>query len=590
MKKIRVLGIAPYEGMKIQMLQLAEEYPQMDLTVYAGDMEQGLAVAQNNFHGNYDVVISRGATAQVLRQHLDIPVIEVEISQYDILCAVKLADGFAKKTAMICFADIQSQVQPLCDLLACDMDIYPVERVEALEPTLRSIQAQQYQAILCDVIVNTTAQRLGIHSYLITSGVESIRSALDQAMFLCDSQQALRAENQFYRQLLQGQMGKTLVFDASGELVAAIPDDTPPEILDLLRQELTQQGERRISRCLEGVQYTIRQRPVTSGAGPCTAFFYEARKIPLSPSQMGIRFPTRAEMEADYYSSIFSFAGYLQDARQEVDQIIQNPAPVILTGEDGTGKEAAVALLTQGEPLCSRPLVWVNCSLLNSRSWDFLLEHHNSPLADQGSVLYFANVDVLSRERQYQLIAALREMEVCRSNRVLFSCVCQSGEYISPVGALFRDELSCLSLYLPPLRQMAPRIPALVNLCLSHLNAHLSRQVLGADAKALALLQNYHWPHNYTQFHRVLEELAVLAAGPIITAEQVRRVLQKERHVGAFSPQMENAAAPLDLNRTLAEISQDVALRVVEEAGGNHTAAAKRLGISRTTLWRLLQK
>lgn len=60
--------------------------------------------------------------------------------------------------------------------------------------------------------------------------------------------------------------------------------------------------------------------------------------------------------------------------------------------------------------------------------------------------------------------------------------------------------------------------------------------------------------------------------------------------MGAFSSMAENASAPLDLNRTLEQISQDVALRVLEETGGNQTAAAKRLGISRTTLWRLLQK
>ena len=60
--------------------------------------------------------------------------------------------------------------------------------------------------------------------------------------------------------------------------------------------------------------------------------------------------------------------------------------------------------------------------------------------------------------------------------------------------------------------------------------------------------------------------------------------------MGAFVPHAENASVPLDLNRTLDEINQDVALRVVEETGGNQTAAAKRLGISRTTLWRLLRK
>ena len=59
--------------------------------------------------------------------------------------------------------------------------------------------------------------------------------------------------------------------------------------------------------------------------------------------------------------------------------------------------------------------------------------------------------------------------------------------------------------------------------------------------------------------------------------------------MGAFALRAENAAVPLDLGRSLEEINQDVARRVLEETGGNQTAAAKRLGISRTTLWRLLK-
>ena len=263
---------------------------------------------------------------------------------------------------------------------------------------------------------------------------------------------------------------------------------------------------------------------------------------------------------------------------------------MVVTGEDGTGKESMVSVLYMQGALQNNPLVSVNCSLLNDKSWAFLLEHHNSPLADEGTTIYFASIDALSPERCQQLLAALSEMDVCRRNRVFFSCVCQPGEYTSAVGSLFLDKLCCLSLYLPPLRQMSERIPALVNLSLSHLNADLPRQLVGAEPEALALLKAFRWPHNYTQFRRVMGELAVTAAGQVITAEDVRHILRKERHMGAFSPRAENASSPLDLNRTLDEISQDVALRVLEETGGNQTAAAKRLGISRTTLWRLLQK
>ncbi len=590
--RIRVLGIAPYEGMKTLMSSVVADYPQIDLTLFVGDMEQGLEIARSNFHGDYDVVISRGGTAKMLQKNLALPVIEIDISMYDILCALKLADGLTGKTAMVSFANITSSAHLLCDLMKYNMDIYTIDSAEAVEPTLRQLQKNDYQSILCDMISNTTAKRLGLNSFLITSGVDSIRKAFDQALLLCRSQQRLREENQFFRQLIQGQIGQTMVFDQDGNLFLSTLDDPKPELLELLRRDLPESqlgAERRITRNLGGMLYAIRARRISTGSLTYTAFFFDARKTPLSPNQVGIRFSTRPEAENAFYSSIFSFAGSISDYQQDIEHISQSTAPVMVTGEDGTGKESIVSVLYMRSPLRNAPLVSINCSLLNDKSWAFLLEHHNSPLADQGNTLYFASIDALSEERRQQLLAVLSEMDVCRRNRVIFSCVCQPGEYTSAVGSLFMNKLCCLSLYLPPLRQMAERIPALVNLSLSHLNVDLPRQIVGADPEAITLLQNFQWPHNYTQFRRVIGELAVTATGSLITAENVRQALRKERHVGAFSPCAENAAAPLNLNRTLDEISQDVARRVVEESGGNQTVAAKRLGISRTTLWRLLQ-
>ena len=98
---IRVLGIAPYEGMKTLMSNLAEEYPQMDLSLFVGDRELGLEIAKANFHGNYDVVISRGDTATMLRRDLSIPVVEIEVSMYDLLCTLKLAGSLSGEIAFV---------------------------------------------------------------------------------------------------------------------------------------------------------------------------------------------------------------------------------------------------------------------------------------------------------------------------------------------------------------------------------------------------------------------------------------------------------------------------------------------------------
>lgn len=591
-KRFRVLCIAPYEGMKFLMSSLAEEYPEMDLTLFVGDRELGLEIAKANFHGNYDVVISRGNTAAMLRRDLSLPVVEIEVTMYDLLCTLRLADGLGGPSALLAAPAIAESARRLCEVMGENMEIYAYGALEEAEPVLLELQRNSCRTVFCDTLANTSAKRLGLNSFLITSSLDSVRKAFDQALLLCRSQRRLRDEDLFFRELIQGQISQTVVFDDQGSLVLSTLSDPAPELLDLLRQELPESRrvpERRITRNLGGMLYSIRIQRVGSGSMSYSAFFVDARRIPLSPNQVGIRFSSRPEAENDFYDSIFSFAGTIGDFQEEILRINQSAAPVMVTGEDGTGKESMVEALYMRSVLQNNPFVSINCSLLNDKSWTFLMEHHNSPLADEGNTLYFASIDVLSPERRRQLMAALEEMEVCRRNRVIFSCVCQPGEYISAVGSLFLDKLCCLSLYLPPLRQMAERIPALVNQSLSYLNADLPRRIISVEPDAMEMLRSFQWPHNYTQFRRVLRDLAVTAQGQVITAESVRELLQKERYVGAFSLQVENATAPLDLNRTLEEISKDVARRVVKESSGNQTVAAKRLGISRTTLWRLLK-
>ena len=88
-EKIRILGIAPYEGLKSVMQKMAADRNDIDLTVYVGDLQKGAELAQKNFHGNFDVIISRGGTAEMIGSLTDLPVIEITLSVYDVLRAIK---------------------------------------------------------------------------------------------------------------------------------------------------------------------------------------------------------------------------------------------------------------------------------------------------------------------------------------------------------------------------------------------------------------------------------------------------------------------------------------------------------------------
>ena len=85
--RMKVLGVAPYEGMQSLMYKVAEEFPDIELSVFLGDLAAGVAVVQERMQENYDIVISRGGTAGLLRQQISIPVVEISFTVYDILPA-----------------------------------------------------------------------------------------------------------------------------------------------------------------------------------------------------------------------------------------------------------------------------------------------------------------------------------------------------------------------------------------------------------------------------------------------------------------------------------------------------------------------
>lgn len=586
----RLLGIVPYKGMKTLLLNLAAEYPQVEIDVFEGNMEEGAEIAQSNFPNQYDAVISRGGTAQILKK-LQLPVVEIEISLHDILYALKLSGGLHGKLAMVAYANIAISAQILCDLLNYQVEIFTVKSIEELEPTLRHLKDAQYDTVLCDMTADIIARNIGLNTIFITSGLESIRQALDRAIALCRSREHLQNENALFRALLSGQGTQVAVFDQRKKLVFFQGGDDSPELLNLLRRELNElpEGkERRIIRSANGTQYAIRIRPISVDED-YTAVYFTARKAALSKNQTGIRFFSRQEAERKAYSGSFSFRDLYGPPAEDAAQLDGSMVPVIITGEAGTCMERIAAHLYIQGPLQDAPLVSINCSLLNEKSWEFLLESHNSPLTETGSTLYFSRVDTLSPQHRLQLIETLSEGEVCRRSRVLFSCICRPGEQMSPEGAEFLDQLNCRVLYLQPLRKLKDRIPAQINSSLSRLNASRPYPVLGAEPEAVRLLQSFPWPHNYAQFQRVLEELTA-SSEQIITAKSVRDILQKEQYGNTHTSRMGDIFEPLDLSQTLDKISQDVALRVLAETNGNQSAAAKRLDISRTTLRRLIKQ
>ena len=114
-------------------------------------------------------------------------------------------------------------------------------------------------------------------------------------------------------------------------------------------------------------------------------------------------------------------------------------------------------------------------------------------------------------------------------------------------------------------------------------------QIASIDQGAMRLLKNFHWSNGIDQLNSVIQELAVSSDSQVIKEEQVALLLRtlagQQRQLSPIS-----SRSPLDLSRPLAEIEQDIIEIVFREESMNQTRAAQRLGISRTSLWKKLNR
>lgn len=591
-KPIKILGIAPYEAMKIAMERLAKSRNDLELTSYVGDLAYGKELVLRHINENYDAIISRGGTARMIKETTDIPVIEISPSVYDILRAIKLAENYQQQYAIVGFPNITNNVHLLCDLLQNKVDIFTIHSADEVRELLIKLKKQGYHMVVCDMITHTEAKLLGMNAILITSGVESIEDAFDQAIRITTIRNKPRQESQFLKDVLRKSGSYTVIFDEEAHVYFSTWDKENEEaVYDLLRRELPNvrsTDSHKMFQTIDGVLFSITGCMISNENRQYGVFYFTDSKIPITPGKYGIRFSNKKESQEYFFNSFYRIMGAMGDIADSIEQMSQTAFPVMIIGENGTGKEQVARVLYTQSPLQANPLVTIDCHQLSDKGWSYLTNHYNSPFSDSNNTLYFKGIESLTKERSHQLLSIIIDTNLHRRNRLIFSCVSQRDYMLPTEGQDFVKRLSCLTVCLPPLRERIHELPTLSSIYLSTLNVALGKQLIGFEPKAMDMLAQYDWPQNYTQFKRLTQELAVLTVTPYITSNSVAILLDKERSsINNTSPL--SATASMNLARPLEEITRDLIKKALADNQGNQSLTAKQLQISRTTLWRYLK-
>jgi DNA-binding NtrC family response regulator len=294
-----------------------------------------------------------------------------------------------------------------------------------------------------------------------------------------------------------------------------------------------------------------------------------------------------------------------------IKQVAPSRATVLIEGESGTGKELAARAIHHLSPRAGKKFVAIHCMALSPQLLESeLFGHERGAFTGaterrigrfeqaSGGTLFLDEIGEIDPAVQVKILRVLgeRTFERVGGNQTLHADVRLVAATNKDLAKLvsegkFRDDLffrlNVVQLTLPPLRSRKEDIPLLVQAFLKESARENGKPFRELTAEAMACILDYDWPGNVRELRTAIEHGVVMCGGSRIGLRDLPGAVRKATP-GVSLAAGEPAAAPDALDLHQAE--RLLIFRALEESGGNRTAAAQRLGISRRTLHRRLKE
>ena len=294
----------------------------------------------------------------------------------------------------------------------------------------------------------------------------------------------------------------------------------------------------------------------------------------------------------------------MNDIFFKIEKIAPTDANILILGENGTGKDLIAKAIHQNSLRSQKPFIKVDVGALTESLFESELFGHKKGSftgaaedregrfeAANGGTLFLDEIGNISLQQQSKLLSVLQNRQVTRlgSNvpvNIDIRLVCATNLPLTELANenRFRKDLvyriNTVEIMVPPLRKRAEDIILLANHFAKIYSRKYLKTNLELDDNALEKLKQYPFPGNVRELQYTMERAVIMSEGPVLSASEL-----------IFSP-IESVASkeeePKDLN--LSSVEKNTILRVIEKHHGNISRAAKELGLTRTALYRRLNK
>ena len=312
----------------------------------------------------------------------------------------------------------------------------------------------------------------------------------------------------------------------------------------------------------------------------------------------------KAYVSMDKKVSIIAKSASMNDILGIIEGMQDSDCNVLLTGETGVGKSLLAKIIHYTSRRQDMPFLSINCATLTEELLASELFGHEKgaftgavrtkqglvEITDTGT-LFLDEIAEMAPNLQAKLLKVIEEGEFYRVGgtkpiKVDVRFIAATNQNVRTVisEGRFREDLyyriNIMEIFIPPLRD---RREDILPLCTYFLEKHLPssrKKITGFTKEAMEVLMHYSYPGNVRELENIVERAIILEKTSLLTPESLPQTI-KMFQIETIEP---------DKIKTLEDLSKDYAEQVVEILGGNKSKAAEVLGISRTSLWRILKE
>ncbi len=618
--------LLPYPAQQEQIIQIAEAFHSLDIMcVERAHTENVVQLGKELENRGCELIIARGVHAQLLRDNVTIPLVEMKVTTQEMGIVIKTLKekigGEKPVIGLIGYSNMFGNTDHYDELFGIVLKKHMVTNRDQLASETAVAIQEGCRAIIGGDTVCMQAERLGVPCSKIPAGMESLTNALETAGRVSYAIELAKTNNAEMDVMLNNTFTGIMQVDNDGVImrinssghgflerylgdpVGKRVQQVIPSIRRKALDDALVEGKEAYSIYVnsKNMEIVVNVAPIRidqriQGA---VLTFQEGRRIIEMDTELHKELYARGFIANFTLDKLYTGSAELKKMEQKVRKIARYSSPVLIISEKGSGALFMAEAIHNESNLKNNAFVPVECDAWMPETLDNMLFGNYSSragappclaeLAADGT-LYLNNIEMLSRESQYKMLNLIRgkfmhngshrvnfiKVRVIASTSVNLVAKVEQGE--------FRQDLyyalSALSIEIPPLRSQKDYTLYWFDYYMDYWQKEYKRYVHLTQG-ARKYVQDYDWPGNLEQMSSVCERIILLTEQRNIDEVFIRR--QIEQILPDILPGTEKIVLYKDKE----------AVRIAEllrKYRGNREKVAAELGISKTTLWRHIKK